>query len=527
MNQQTLSQTEGEIKAFYDSLQRLSVTTMYSPTTYDFIKQPLLDRILSLEDLKQVFMNAMSNENNIIGIQLYDHRLKKIADIGEELPESPFKDELTREIVYSSVTKRSDSIYYDVYFPIFDVKGDSVSKQIGQCVFMMKTDNLGNMLADALATENAEVYIIDSTDSIVASNSAVNRENLSSEMLEKTEDFLITSIELPMNGWRLISRLPIADLSDGAAEVRDFIRVSYFIAFVLIVSIIVFSYSHIVLPLNRIALFIRRIVKEPNCRLTEERTDEIGTVIANLNDMLDDKERTSEKLQESQKRIYEEEATNARLQILALRNQINPHFLYNTFECMCSMAHFYEVDGIAEITMALAKLLRYGVKGGNIVTIQEEIDYMSEYASIINQRFMGKIKIKVNAEDNVQTIHTIKLLLQPLVENAVFHGLEPKNGSGEVQIEVRRSDLSKVILIVKDNGVGMDEWQVLQIKTMLEKKDQDQGIGIANIYQRLKFFYHDHFSFDIKSEKDKGTTITIIIPDVITEDAQMQGMGSA
>jgi two-component system sensor histidine kinase YesM len=110
------------------------------------------------------------------------------------------------------------------------------------------------------------------------------------------------------------------------------------------------------------------------------------------------------------------------------------------------------------------------------------------------------------------------------VENAVFHGLEPKNDSGEVKIEICRYDNNKVIFVIKDDGIGMDERQVVQIKDLLEKKDKEQGIGIANIYQRLKFFYQDHFSFDIKSEIGKGTTITIIIPDTIAEEAQMPEM---
>ena len=520
MNERMIRQTEENIKGFHDTMNSLATATVYSPTTYDFISQTLLDRILSLSDLHSVFSNAMSIEENIAGIYLYDNQPRQIAGMGKEIISSPFEMRLKKEIEYSGAfnEQQTGAVHYTICFPVFDIKSQLFGQQIGQCVFMMNTDNLNKILSTSLTTEHSEVCLVDAEGIVIASASDNTQTPPTSRMIEAENDYIITVYELPMKGWQLIGRLPKEDLTNDTLGTKGFIMISYLIAAILIVSAVSFSYWRVILPLHRIELFIRRIVKAPESRLAEVRTDEIGAVINSLNHMLDDREVINRKLQESQKKIYEAEATKNRLQLLALRNQINPHFLYNTFECIRAMALYYNVDSIAEITMALAKLLRYVVKAENIVSVGEELDYINEYAKIINQRFMGKIAVNVVVEESIRDIRIIKLMLQPLIENAVFHGLEPKCEMGEVHIDIRRHDDNKITFIIEDDGVGMDEQQILGIKASFDTQGKTSNIGIANIYQRLRFFYQNDFSFDIKSNLSEGTAITIIIPDVVNEE---------
>ena len=228
--------------------------------------------------------------------------------------------------------------------------------------------------------------------------------------------------------------------------------------------------------------------------------------------MLDEKQKMQLEIEQVKYLAYETELSKKQAEILAYRSQINPHFLYNTFECIRDMALFYDVDDIAELTMALSNVFRFAVKGTDMVTVENELDHIREYAKIVNYRFMGKICIEIEAENSILNCSVLKLLLQPLVENAVFHGLEQKIENGTVWVRVFSSDDQKLCFVVEDDGCGIEPEHLKQITASLETEKNTTKIGVFNIYQRLKLHYDKQFSFNIKSISGKGTCITIMIP---------------
>ena len=269
-----------------------------------------------------------------------------------------------------------------------------------------------------------------------------------------------------------------------------------------------------------ISAFIRKINQNPDSRLSLDRPDEIGTVAKSLNQMLDEKQKMQLEIEQVKYLAYETELSKKQAEILAYRSQINPHFLYNTFECIRDMALFYDVDDIAELTMALSNVFRFAVKGTDMVTVENELDHIREYAKIVNYRFMGKICIEIEAENSILNCSVLKLLLQPLVENAVFHGLEQKIENGTVWVRVFSSDDQKLCFVVEDDGCGIEPEHLKQITASLETEKNTTKIGVFNIYQRLKLHYDKQFSFDIKSISGKGTCITIMIPQKMMTEAE-------
>ena len=173
--------------------------------------------------------------------------------------------------------------------------------------------------------------------------------------------------------------------------------------------------------------------------------------------MLDEKEILQNNVQQFQKKMYEMELSKKKIQILAYRNQINPHFLYNTLDCIRAMALYYDKEDIAEITMSLSELFRYGVRGDNVVLVEEELNHVKEYARIIDYRFAGNIRVHIQTDKAVKKKKMIKLLLQPLVENAVFHGVEKNLNGGDVFVNVELTDEGLLRFCVEDNGCGMSE----------------------------------------------------------------------
>ena len=523
MNDKMLGQIEGRLESYKEKISDINMVLVYSPTTVIYYEQSEIERIKSTADMETVFSNAMLLDENIVGIYLYDMNMNRIASAGKEIEEDMIQNEIKTQMEFGNIIylNQMKVPYYLVYCPVFDLESRQYEKQIGMSVLLMKTDELGAFLTDSEVTENAMVYLLDDNNKIIAAT-----ENETEEYIQEDEkQYLTTQANVAMRNWHVVSMIPRKELTGSGERERGFIAGAYGIAAVLILLLAYFCYTNFVRRINRVDRFIKNIVYDGESRMQEERMDEIGRVVHNLNQMLDDKEKMNREIQESQKRMYEIELAKKQLQVLAYRNQINPHFLYNTFECIRGMALYHDMDDIAEITMALSKVFRFAVKEDNIVTVQDEINYIKEYATIIDYRFMGKIEVSIDVDEELYSKKVIKLMLQPLVENAVFHGLEQKIEDGEVRVTVCREWDHYIKFFVEDNGCGIEEQKLESIRETLDSRMSRKGIGLANIYQRLKLFYGDDMIFEIKSKQGEGTRIIIVVPDHV-EDTYAEGIYS-
>lgn len=516
LNDKILLQVEGKMEDFHDTLNHVATSMAYAPTTYDYFTMDPVARVMVSENLSEIFSNTVLLESDIAGIYLYDTSLNQIAAMGKAADNPDFVQSLKKQMEFGDIfyLNQAGVPFYTVYFPVYDLNNRQYGIQTGMCVMMMRTDNLSGLLEDSQATENTQVFLLDGNNQIIASRGNNGLEELDRSMMRSTDEFYVKVRSVRMDGWKVVSRIPESEMNSSMDDGKKFVTIAYVLAFALLILLVWFCYKRFVGPLHQVDLFIQKIVDRPEERMEIGREDEIGTVVQSLNHMLDARQKMNQEIQESQRRMYEAEIAKKQLQVLAYRNQINPHFLYNTFECICSMALYYEVDDIAEITMALSKVFRFAVKGENIVSVEEEVSYIREYAKIIDYRFMGKIDVDIEMEDAVKEKRVIKLMLQPLVENAVFHGLEQKLEDGEVNVSIHMHGEDHIMFVVEDNGCGIEPARLVWMRDNLDSRPTGQkGIGVANIYQRLKLFYGDDVVFQIESRLGEGTRITIIIPD--------------
>lgn len=516
LNDKILLQVEGKMEDFHDTLNHVATSMAYAPTTYDYFTMDPVARVMVSEDLSEIFSNTVLLESDIAGIYLYDTSLNQIAAMGKAADNPDFVQSLKKQMEFGDIfyLNQAGVPFYTVYFPVYDLNNRQYGIQTGMCVMMMRTDNLSGLLEDSQATENTQVFLLDGNNQIIASRGNNGLEELDRSMMRSTDEFYVKVRSVRMDGWKVVSRIPESEMNSSMDDGKKFVTIAYVLAFALLILLVWFCYKRFVGPLHQVDMFIQKIVDRPEERMEIGREDEIGTVVQSLNHMLDARQKMNQEIQESQRRMYEAEIAKKQLQVLAYRNQINPHFLYNTFECICSMALYYEVDDIAEITMALSKVFRFAVKGENIVSVEEEVSYIREYAKIIDYRFMGKIDVDIEMEDAVKEKRVIKLMLQPLVENAVFHGLEQKLEDGEVNVSIHMHGEDHIMFVVEDNGCGIEPARLVWMRDNLDSRPTGQkGIGVANIYQRLKLFYGDDVVFQIESRQGEGTRITIIIPD--------------
>lgn len=211
-------------------------------------------------------------------------------------------------------------------------------------------------------------------------------------------------------------------------------------------------------------------------------------------------------------------------EIKALQNQINPHFLYNTLDCIRGMAIEQGADNIEEMTRALSGMFRYSIsrKGKTKALMEEELANVNNYLRIQQYRFRNKINITETIDPAAKKCCVPKLLIQPIVENAVFYGLEPKTGERNLNIEAYCTG-KKLIVKVEDNGVGMSFDKLRTINDAMcsgvSIGDNGRGtqIGVVNVNERLRLLYGEEFGLRIFSCPKVGTTIEMVLPIIIEE----------
>lgn len=206
-------------------------------------------------------------------------------------------------------------------------------------------------------------------------------------------------------------------------------------------------------------------------------------------------------------------------ELRALQNQINPHFLYNTLDCIRGMAIEQGASNVEEMTKALSGMFRYSIsrKGKTSVLLEDEIANVNNYLLIQQYRFRNKIDVQENIEPATKKCFVPKLLVQPIVENAVFHGLEPKMGSRNLNIEAYCTD-KRLIVKVEDNGVGMPLEKLNMLndalcgKRPIKESDRGTQVGLVNVNERLQLLYGKEFGLHVFSCPNVGTTVEMVMP---------------
>ncbi len=217
-------------------------------------------------------------------------------------------------------------------------------------------------------------------------------------------------------------------------------------------------------------------------------------------------------------------------QYLALQNQINPHFLYNTLDGIRSEALIAGMDTVAEMTEALAIFFRYTISNvENLVTIEEELENCRIYFRIQQYRFGDRLKLEIEKEDEEIGNYLIpKLTLQPILENSIIHGTEMKLGTGMSTIRISRRD-SRILIEVRDDGVGMKEDVLEKINKQLNNSAEGVdnsgkakgGIALANVNNRIHLLFGREYGLHVFSMENVGTTVQISVPPV-TEERELE-----
>ena len=211
-------------------------------------------------------------------------------------------------------------------------------------------------------------------------------------------------------------------------------------------------------------------------------------------------------------KLLQEQENQRKSELKALQNQINPHFLYNTLDSIIYMIDKGENQKAEEMIVALSKFFRISISRGKaIIPLKDEVEHVRNYLLIQKIRFGDQFTYSINVDPSLYQYSCIKLILQPLVENAIEHGLNDNESGGQIEI-IGTQNESYIILKIKDNGYGISEDKLEQIYKSFHDDSIHQGVGLKNVYQRIKIYYGDEADIKIDSLFDEGTIISIYIP---------------
>lgn len=235
--------------------------------------------------------------------------------------------------------------------------------------------------------------------------------------------------------------------------------------------------------------------------------NEIGSLTRSFNVM-------THRIQELMEQNIREQEAKRKSELKALQSQINPHFLYNTLDSIIWMAEGKKNEEVVLMTASLARLLRQSISNEEeLVSIGQEVEYARCYLTIQKMRYKDKLEFQIEVDPSILNIPLIKLVLQPIIENAIYHGLKYKESKGFLLVKGFMRDGNAVLQVI-DDGVGMDQEALDHIYEKHKVNYHSNGVGVYNVQKRLQLYYGSEYGISYKSQKDKGTIATITIPGI-------------
>lgn len=319
-------------------------------------------------------------------------------------------------------------------------------------------------------------------------------------------------------GWKIISVTPVSELAIDMGQVRNYLLMAVIIVLMLILfGNYIISYV-VTDPIRRLEESISCFEEDINNDILNEDDIYIGgsNEIRHLGRTIKSMVRQMKKLTDD---MVREQRAKRKSELDALQSQINPHFLYNTLDSVVWMIEAERYKDAISMVTALATLFRISLsKGNNIITIRDEITHARNYLSIQSVRFKNKFRTSIEIDPEIEDCATIKLIVQPLLENAIYYGVEHMDGEGEIKVRGYEKD-GDIYISVTDNGMGIpDEVQKTLLTDKARSRGKGSGIGLWNVNQRIHIYFKGDYGLNIASELDEGTTVTIHLPKISIEE---------
>ncbi len=303
----------------------------------------------------------------------------------------------------------------------------------------------------------------------------------------------------------------------GQGIERDFVVWAMIVVLMLVIVIVIAVFAAwnisegIYLPIKRLhdaatqitQRDVATLVADPNADELTELGVSFNLMVGQIRDLLDSK-------------VYEQERLK-KAEFKVLQAQINPHFLYNTLDTIIWKAEAGKKDEVIALVQALSRFFRITLsKGQDWITVSDEVDHACSYLTVQQMRYRDILRYKVEIEPEIADATTLKLTLQPLVENALYHGIKSKRGGGTITVRGSAPDSEHILFEVTDDGAGMSPERLAQVRAALDGGEMptgcEGGVGLRNVHERLRLYYGADYGLQLHSRPGQGTTVRAFIP---------------
>lgn len=391
-------------------------------------------------------------------------------------------------------------------------------------------ENLGVLIMDIsekmiydcynkLLTGEINIFVVDSDANIISTkyksyigmnyNSKIDygktiEENNSYSILSREDiKYMRMSSELDKYDWRIIEEIPLEIVKQPIIEITNRFLVTLILVIFMFFIIIYKISAWITKPVLNMKDAMKRVIEgDLTAKVVVGREDEIGQLQTSYNDMVNwlDASINEIKEKELQKRVAE---------LSFLQAQINPHFLYNTLSGIRSLISMDKKEETEEMLYRFTKLLRRVLpKSSEMIALEEELNIIKDYIELQKIRYPGGFEVNIKVEEGIYKTKVPCLILQPVIENAIFYSMESLEGKGRISITGYR-DEDKIYIKIKDNGKGIPDDK---IESMFNNKESINRVGLINVHERIQLIYGINYGIKIESAKGVGTTVIFVLP---------------
>ncbi len=530
--QRVLAQVNLNLDAYLRSMMRAS-NTMY----YRVIKNTDLSNIERLnEETSLLYEN---NRDMLVSIAVFS----KEGELVAASPLSTLKNSVSPEKQewFVSAMQRIENLHFSTPHvqnlfedPSFRYRWViSLSRQVeltragaiesGVLLVDMSFGGIEQICKDVQLTSSGYLYLIDGEGEIIyhprqqliyagmlQENNAVAaayKDGSHEEVFENTKRH-VTVKTVGYTGWKLVGVVPVDSPFGNSGELL------LFFLFIVLFSVFLLTFVNLHLS-ERISVPIKALDKA--VKRLEAGSNEVDIPIQgpyeieHLGRSILSMVRTMRQLMDD---MVRQEAAKRRSELDVLQAQINPHFLYNTLDSVVWMIENERTQEAILMITSLARLFRIFLsRGNNIIPIQDELEYAQHYLTIQKMRYKNKFSTEITADENILGLYTIKLIVQPVLENAIYHGMAYADGDGVIQIRAFEQG-TDVVIEVEDNGPGMPQEAVEKLldEGYVSPTSKGSGIGFRNVHQRLRLAFGPAYGLTIHSEPDVGTRVEIRFP---------------
>ncbi|MDP2424987.1 MAG: sensor histidine kinase [bacterium] len=483
-----------------------------------------------LDQLQSLFFQATQMSQDMVSIVLYSSQGEPFI-IGDEKSTtvvvanaSWFLAATRDKEIFHFSSPHPQALFSGVHLEVITVT-KSIRYYVGNTItdgvlmIDLTTQNFRGLAQKTNLGENGLLLILDDTSGFVYSSTdqciaavcpakeLVDQIIFGGESVQVDKDFMYLNVNtLKHTRWRIATFININQIYTTRKTMNILASVIFVGALLLSLGFSVILSKQISDPLNKLKNHMAHI--EGGNMMSEVHVvgqKEVVLLSKNFNHMIAE-------IRQLLDRLVQEQKEKRKSEFLALQTQINPHFLYNTLDSIVWLAENNQNKEVVEMVIALSRFFRISIsRGKNVISVKDELEHAKQYLHIQKIRYNKKFDYEFIVQPNVYQFSVVKLILQPIIENAIHHGIHSEFESGKIRISAYTTG-KKLIFEVENNGYGITPERIQELMQNMRSEEQANSVGLRNVYQRLQLYYGEEADVQIISEQDQMTNVKLIVP---------------